>query len=44
MAIARGAGGSSNEDADSLEATGTQPGEVTHRVTVTAAFDLKGRP
>jgi uncharacterized protein YggE len=43
MGMAR-AGGTPGEAADSMEAMGTQPGDVSYRVTVTAAFDLKGRP
>jgi hypothetical protein len=35
--------GKPDEAANSLEALGTQPGEVSYRVTVTGAFTIKER-
>ena len=36
-------GGQLDEPEHPMEAVGTQPGEVSYRVTISAAFDLKGR-
>ena len=37
-------GGRADDTDNGMEATGTQPGDVFYRMSISASFDLKGRP